>query len=422
MLILLEHTIIHQILFFMGEFSVGRLNLAVKGVILEAVFREGSFTIPDIAAQTGFSVTTVAKYVAELCTDKVLQPVDSVRSGRRGRRPNIYRIASDSYCFLGVDIKTFELTIGLMNLSGEMVRIEHITDFCFENTHNKLDEICTHISRFMSESESRHPCRIVGANFNLGGRVNSRQGTSATIFNFEETREIPLTTLLGEYLGIPVFIENDTKAMAYGEYASAGKELPENMLYVNVGWGLGLCIIINGEIYYGKDGYSGEFGHIHMYNNNVMCHCGKKGCIETEISGSAICRKLIERIHNHEVSVLSRKVWDGGVITIADILEAMKLEDPLCIELVSQAGSELGHQLAGLINLLNPDCIVIGGSVAGVAPYYFLQPAKLAIHKYSLRLMNQHLAIQSSRLGADAGVIGACMIARRRVIWDRLLK
>ena len=406
----------------MIDSSIGNLNFAVKGEVLKAVFRTGNFTIPDIAARTGFSVTTIAKYVAELCAAQVLQPVDCVTSGRRGRRPNVYRVASDAFCFLGVDIKSFELTIGLMNLSGEMVQVEHVTDFRFENTHNKLDEICTHISRFMAGTEERIAGRIVGANFNLGGRVNARQGTSATIFNFEETREIPLTALLGEYLGIPVFIENDTKAMAWGEYASAGKEMPGNMLYVNVGWGLGLCIILNGEIYYGKDGYSGEFGHIHMYDNNVMCHCGKKGCLETEISGSAICRKLIERIHNHEVSVLSRKVWDGGTITIADILEATKLEDPLCIELVSQAGSELGHQLAGLINLLNPDCIVIGGSVAGVAPYYFLQPAKLAIHKYSLRLMTQRLAILPSRLGADAGVVGACMIARRRMIWDRLMR
>lgn len=182
-----------------------------------------------------------------------------------------------------------------------------------------------------------------------------------------------------------------------------------------------LCLIVNGEIYYGKDGYSGEFGHVHMYNNNIMCHCGKKGCIETELSGSAICRKLIERIHNHEASVLSRKVWGGNVITIADIIAAAEQEDPLCIELVSQVGSELGHQLAGLINLLNPDCIVIGGKIAEVAPYYFLQPVTLAIHKYSLRLMNQHLSILPSRLGQHAGIVGACMLARKRLVWDRLL-
>lgn len=321
---------------------------------------------------------------------------------------------------MGVDLKPFELIIGLMNLTGEMVCIERITDFRFENTHNILDEICTHISQFILKFQGRNVGKIVGINFNIGGRVNSHLGTSATIFNFEETREVPLTFLLNERLGIPVFIENDTKAMAYGEYVSENNSSQENVIYVNVGWGLGLCIIIDGEIYYGKDGYSGEFGHIHMYENNVMCHCGKKGCIETEISGSAVCRKIVERIHNHEASVLSKKVWSGNVITIEDIIEAAKLEDPLCIELVTQAGSELGHQLAGLINLLNPDRIIIGGRMSEIASYYFLQPVKLAVHKYSLRLMTQHLSIVPSRLGVDAGVIGACLIARKKMIWNKL--
>ena len=157
-----------------------------------------------------------------------------------------------------------------------------------------------------------------------------------------------------------------------------------------------------------------------MYENNVMCHCGKKGCIETEISGSAVCRKLVERIYNHEASVLSKKVWNGNMITIEDIIEAAKLEDPLCIELVTQAGGELGHQLAGLINLLNPDRIIIGGRMSEIAPYYFLQPVKLAVHKYSLRLMTQQLSIVPSRLGGDAGVIGACLIARKKMIWNKL--
>ena len=406
---------------FASESPLAEFARAVKVSILKKIFAKKEFTIPDIAEETNFSVTTVAKHVAELQESRLLERIDRLKTNKRGRRPVLYRVKSDAWNFLGVDIKSHGLTFGLMNLSGEMVRTEQIGDFYFENTHNKLDEICTHISQFIARAESELPGKVVSANFNIGGRVNSRTGTSASIFNFEETRDMPLTYLLSERLEIPVFIENDTKAMAYGEYASEERPDYENVIYVNVGWGLGLCLIVNGEIYYGKDGYSGEFGHIHMYNNNVMCHCGKKGCIETELSGSAICRKLIERIHNHEASALSRKVWDGNVITIADIIAATEQEDPLCIELVSQVGSELGHQLAGLINLLNPDRIVIGGKIAEVAPYYFLQPVTLAIHKYSLRLMNQHLSIVPSRLGPNAGIVGACMLARKRQVWDRLL-
>ena len=109
-----------------------------------------------------------------------------------------------------------------------------------------------------------------------------------------------------------------------------------------------------------------------------------------------------------------------NVITIEDIIEAAKLEDPLCIELVTQAGSELEHQLASLINLLNPDRIIIGGRMSEIASYYFfLQPVKLAVHKYSLQLLTQHLSIPS-RLGVDAGVIGDCLIARKKMIWNKL--
>lgn len=295
---------------------------AVKVSILKSIFIKKEFTIPDIAQATNFSVTTVAKHVAELQEKNLLELVDRVKTNKRGRRPALYRVKSEACSFLGVDIKSHGLAIGLMDLSGEMVRMEQISDFYFENTHNKLDEICNHIQRFIVRAETELPGKVVCANFNIGGRVNSRTGTSASVFNFEETRDMPLTDLLSERLKIPVFIENDTKAMAYGEYASKERSGYENVIYVNVGWGLGLCLIVNGEIYYGKDGYSGEFGHVHMYNNNIMCHCGKKGCIETELSGSAICRKLIERIHNHEASVLSRKVWGGNVITIADIIAA----------------------------------------------------------------------------------------------------
>lgn len=250
---------------------------AVKVSILKSIFIKKEFTIPDIAQATNFSVTTVAKHVAELQEKNLLELVDRVKTNKRGRRPALYRVKSEACSFLGVDIKSHGLAIGLMDLSGEMVRMEQISDFYFENTHNKLDEICNHIQRFIVRAETELPGKVVCANFNIGGRVNSRTGTSASVFNFEETRDMPLTDLLSERLKIPVFIENDTKAMAYGEYASKERSGYENVIYVNVGWGLGLCLIVNGEIYYGKDGYSGEFGHVHMYNNNIMCHCRQEG-------------------------------------------------------------------------------------------------------------------------------------------------
>ena len=124
---------------------------------------------------------------------------------------------------------------------------------------------------------------------------------------------------------------------------------------------------------------------------------------------------MIERINNGESSVLSHKVKKGAVITTNDIIEAAEREDPLCIELISQTGTELGHQLAGLINLFNPEIIIIGGNLAQAEPYHFLQPVELAIRKYSLKLMSQNVPVVTSSLGNDAGVIGASLIARSKL-------
>lgn len=307
----------------------------IRSSILRHVMRNGNFMVTEIAEATGYSLTTIAKYVAELQSDGMIAELERVNLHTKGRKAIRYGVNPDSYYFLGIDMKTFELNIALINFIGEVVRIERHTDFRFENTHDALDELCNRVQRFIDTLEGIDPEKIAGANLNLSGRVDSRTGTSASVFNFEETHDTPLADILKEKLGLKIFIENDTKAMAYGEYMSGENKRYENLLYVNIGWGLGLGIVIDGKVYYGKDGYSGEFGHVHMYNNNILCHCGKKGCIETEVSGRAIHRKLIERINNGESSVLSRKVRKGAVITTNDIIEAAEREDPLCIELIS---------------------------------------------------------------------------------------
>ena len=119
--------------------------------------------------------------------------------------------------------------------------------------------------------------------------------------------------------------------------------------------------------------------------------------------------------------MLSGKVRSGAIITTSDIIKAVENEDALCIELISAAGTELGHQLAGLVNILNPDIIVIGGSLSKIESYYFLQYTKLAIRQYSLKLMNQDVPVISSELGDDAAVIGACLIARSKTLLGELL-
>ena len=391
---------------------------SARAVIMQQLMSNDSFTVAEICKLTGLSTTSVAKYLSQMRSEGLLDIVSQEHTGHKGRRAVRYGTHPGAHFFLGVDIKPNCLGVGLMNLGGSMEDYTFFHDFHMENTHECMEMICTKVQEFIDTSD-KHPI-VSAANFNIGGRVNSQAGTSASVFNFEETQDTPLAEVLSERLGFPVFIENDTKAMALGDYMAHCGEGWKNVLYVNIGWGLGLGIIINGKVYYGGNGYSGEMGHMHTYNNGVLCHCGKKGCMETEISGQAIVRKLTERIQLGESSVLSQKVRRGESITTEDIIYALEKEDPLCIELVSYTGTELGKQLAGIMNLLNPESIIIGGTLSKAASYYFLQYAALAVKQHSLKLISQHVPVLTSTLGDMAGITGACLLARNRTMGSKL--
>lgn len=384
----------------------------IKQTILRYCIYEGKHMIPSLAEALGYSVPTITKYIGELMTEGYFIEYGKVAS-QRGRKPIVYGVNPSSCYFVGVDIGRFALNIGIMNLIGEIIYEKTIDTYRFENSPASLDQVCEHVRNVISGVDI-DTSKIANINVNISGRVNAETGYSYSIFNFEENDE-PLAQILSDKIGYPVQIENDTRAMTYGELASGNARRYKNALFVNASWGLGLGIIIGGELYYGKHGYSGEFGHINVYQNEIMCHCGKKGCLETEVSGSAIYRKLCERIRDGQSSVLSELVNHGQAITVSDIVNAANLqEDTLCIELIEQTGSELGRLMANMINIFNPEAVIIGGTLA-MAGESFLSPIKSSIRKYSLKLMSRDIDIMLSAMPLSSGMIGACMAARQRL-------
>ncbi len=384
----------------------------IRELLFEKAASEGGFTIPAIASITGLSSTSVSRYVEDMKEEGLLRELPSEAKEGRGRRAIRYALKDNSRYFVGVDVKNFGLSIGLMNFAGEMVRQKSVPEFDYHNSYENLEVVCDTVLDFIEKDCNIDKKHIAGVRFCLGGRVDSESGMSATMYNFEDAKEESLSKILSEKLGLETNIENDSKAMTYGEYFRCCKDKWQNMLMVNIGWGLGLGIVIDGKIYYGGKGFSGEIGHMYAYDNNLLCHCGKKGCIETEVSGRAIARKIEERIAQGEASVLSKKVRAKEPLTPEDILRAIDLEDPLTIEIVSWTGTELGKHLAGMMNIFNPECIVIGGVISEVPSYYFIQQVALSIKQYSLRLISQNVPIIASSLKENASIIGACLMER----------
>ena len=152
-----------------------------------------------------------------------------------------------------------------------------------------------------------------------------------------------------------------------------------------------------------------------MFDNEIICHCGKKGCLETEASGSYIYRRFLEKMAEGNSSILDQRVKNGEKVTLEHILEAALNEDMLAIELVEEVGNNLGKQIAGLINLFNPELVVVGGSLAQTGDYLLL-PIRSAVKRHSLNLVSRDTQIKLSKLGDNAGVIGACLLARSKML------
>lgn len=369
----------------------------------------GNASIADISKEIELSVPTATKLVMELLEAGYLQ--DSGKQDTSGgRKPNIYGLNPKSGYFAGVDVQQKRVLFALIDFSGKVIDQETVS-YKLENTSAALDELCRLIHSYLGKLPVKKE-EILQVGVNLSGRVNSISGYSYTYFYFNEQ---PLTQLLEERIGLPVNLENDSRAMCYGEYMAGAVKGEKNVVFINLNWGLGAGIIVDGKLYYGKSGFSGEFGHISTFDNELICQCGKKGCLETEISGYAIRRMLLERYKQGSTTVLADKLEKNGDITLMEFVDAVWKEDVLAIEIVERVGTLLGRALAGLINLFNPELVIIGGPLSQTRDYLRL-PVKSAIRKYSLNLVNQDTDLILSKLGEKAGLIGACLLARAKLL------
>jgi len=387
------------------------INAEYERTILTTLIESGAQPISLIAGRTGMSVPTVAKYISSL-SDNGLVKCSGRTGGDRGRQAALYAVDGKAAYFVGADPKQTVLSLAMMDLAGSVIAEREIP-YEFSNTPETMETICENIGRFISDSEIPRE-RIAGVSVNLSGRVNPRTGHSYSIFHFEDQDE-PLSVTLSERLGFPTSVDNDTRAMALGELALCVGDRFSDFLFINAGWGIGMSIIMGGKIYYGKDGYCGELGHTNVFDNEKMCHCGKKGCLETEVSGKALCEQMRRRIAQGEASRLGK----AERISERDIVRAANGEDPLSIELLERSGSLLGKQIANLINIFNPEAVIIGGTLAAAGDY-FLQPIIQSVRRYALKLMFKNTKILQSTLGEKAGVTGACLRAREEFLGSAL--
>lgn len=387
--------------------GVAYKNINIKKIIISFLANTGNSTVADLCKELNLSAPKVANLLSDLIADGLVKDFGKIDS-TGGRRPNLYGLIPESAFFIGVDVKQNHINLGITDLQKKMVHSVEDQPYKLSNNQESLEELCSLISNFINEFNAPKD-KILGIGINLSGRINYATGYSYSFFHFHEE---PLSKVIESNLGIKVFLENDSRAMAFGEFSMGVVKDEKNVLFLNLDYGLGMGIMLNSQLYYGKSGFAGEFGHIPIFKNEIICHCGKKGCLETEASGWALTRMFKEKLNSGSSTVITRSADE---IELEDIIEAAKNDDNLAIELIAEIGENLGRGVALLINIFNPELVILGGSLATTGEYLRL-PIKSAVNKYSLSLVNTDTQLKISKLGEKAGVIGACLLVRNRLL------
>lgn len=384
---------------------------SAQGKLLEQFISHGASTIPEISKAIGVSLPTTTSALNELIKEGLAREIGK-KDNSSGRIPMVYDLVPTAGYFIGVNPEMNCLALAASDFAGNLITEKTRVPYVYKNSPENLEEISRIINEFI-ESLPVSREEILQVCVNVAERVNPVQGNAYNMFTFLKES---LTDKLTQLIQLPICIENDTRSMAFAELIKGQCKGLKDVIFVNVCWGIGIGIIIDGKLYQGKSGFSGEIGHMHIYNNDIICHCGKTGCMETETSGSALLRKMNQKLQEGGTSVLTDKVMkQHQELTLQDILDAIQKEDVLSIESLQRMAVELGTNLAGIINTFNPEMLVIGGDLS-VTGDYLTQPICMGIKKFSLNMVSEDSQIVTSALKDHAGLIGACLMARSKIL------
>lgn len=380
-----------------------------KKQIIRTLYFQGSMSNSELSKMIQLSTPKINSLLIELIEDGLVKELGRGDSSG-GRRPNIYGLIEDAFYVVGITININRTIVSVFNSNNKEVDGPHILpvrmqpDFrIFSEVSNELDRI------FQNIQIEKEKVLVVG--IELPGLINQKKGINKTYFPDIEN----LSGELENIFGLPVFISHDSKLRAFTEQQFGLAKNSKNALLLQVDWGLGLGIIINGELYSGKSGYSGEFGHLPIVDNGVLCTCGKQGCLETIVSATAIARIAREGIRNGKSSLISDLVnGDLDKTDITIIIEAANRGDQFAISIFSDVGYWLGKGIVYLIQIFNPELIVLGGRVAE-ASQFIIAPIQQAINTFSNRDISNDTEIKFSALGQKAGPIGAAAYALQSI-------
>ncbi len=370
-----------------------------------------------LAARVGLNKSTASSLVQELIERDLLRETGKNSIGGIGRPVTYLEVNPQAGFIIGIDLSLDLISVMITDIGGQTLWSKKKPI----NSKIILEEavaiMLDLVMEAMAECKEKDN-RILGLGLAVPGLVDTNGDTLiyAPHFNW---RDVPLRKILTEATGLrEIYIENDANAATLGEHIYGVARRTSDFIFVFIGKGIGSGLFLNGKLYRGRNGYAGEIGHLPIiaepYHN--LCDCGNLGCWETYANESTILNRTNARLGKKPSSLISSLMMDQHApLSISILKQAADAGDQDSLELFSEAGEAIGIGIAGLINVLNPDKVIVGGPIS-IAGSHLLPAIINSVKNHTLPDLNQDVQILLSEFGSDAVVIGAIATVTNQVL------
>ncbi|MGN6494997.1 MAG: ROK family protein [Agriterribacter sp.] len=384
--------------------NVSMIDSTLKYLVFRELYYKQTLSCAELSEISGKSIPVVTRIIDQL-TEAGLVTETGYAPSSGGRRPQTYSLEAGKMYIVSVAMDQFFTKIVVTDLRQKQIApIETFALTLVENkdTTQKLVDIIN--TAILNAGIDRN--LIIGVGIGMPGFVNTTQGINYTYLPVEDN-SVNLRMHLQQILGLPVEIDNDSSVIALAELRFGLAKEVKDVMVVNIGWGIGLGMIIKGEIFRGFAGYAGELSHIPVSDNDNLCDCGKRGCLETEATLRVIVDKALKEIKGKKASRIN---FEGNREQISEsIMTAANQGDPEAIDLLTDMAYKIGKAIAILIHIVNPELIVLSGRGMH-SGRLLMAPIEQALNRFCIPRLIEYTKVKTSMLGPEASLKGAAAL------------
>ncbi len=385
-----------------------------SALILDHLLTQSPQSRANLAHLTGLNRSTISSLVSELIALGLVREVGLETAESRGRPGILLELNPGGGCIIGIEMQAEHVVVILTDFTARILWQRQV-DIEKGLPQDEVLALTDDLIAAAVRAGQANQLKLLGIGLGVSGLVDAEHGVLMFAPNLS-WRNIDFRERWQERFGVPLYIENDGSAAALGEYYFGVAKGCENFIYLGTGVGLAGGLMLNGQPYRGAGGFAGELGHIIVESGGELCSCGRRGCWETLISTPAVMRGIVHALENGAPSLIPQLVGgDYSRLTMQLVVSAANQGDRLAQDTLSDVALHLGTGIANLINIFNPEMIVLGGSLTA-AGHYLLPPINAIIQAEALGAPARMVALALSSQGTYASVKGAVALVIEGIV------